>query len=473
MHNKWKNLSMPVRASLVYMMVSILHLGIGFITSPIYTRLMSETDYGTVSVYNSYFSVVGVVAMYCLNYGFFDNAMHKYKDDRNVLTFSILVLSALITTGTYLLCILFKVFVPQIISLNWQLLHLLFLTFLLQPAYNLWISRQRYEYKYQASGLISGIVFFLSPVFAVLCIIKGIYRDDVINRLWGGYIPFYVVYVCMYIYVAFQAKGVVNRKYWKEALRFNTPLIPHYLSLYMLSSSDKIMIEYFNESADVAYYSIAATIASAGTIVWTAINSSLVPYTYSRCDHKDYKSINKVTMPLILLNACVCIVIMLFAPEFLRVLAPASYKEALRCIPPLIGGAFFTSLYHVFANIIYYYEKTKYVMVASFVSATSNILLNIFLIPRVGFLAAAYTTLFCYILQAVIDFSGMKKAAGDNVYSVNTLFVISCIVIVPAIFIGKIYTHIIFRYMIIAAFLIILFVFKKRVIGIVNMIRNS
>ena len=69
--------------------------------------------------------------------------------------------------------------------------------------------------------------------------------------------------------------------------------------------------------------------------------------------------------------------------------------------------------YHIYANIVYFYKKPKYVMIGSVTAVVINIILNYIFINLYGYLAAAYTTLICYLIQAFIDYLGMKKAVEN------------------------------------------------------------
>ena len=72
-------------------------------------------------------------------------------------------------------------------------------------------------------------------------------------------------------------------------------------------------------------------------------------------------------------------VVIAFAPEVVRILAPNEYFEAIWVIPPLATSVFFIFLYTLFANIEFYYEENKFIMIASIIAAILNIILNIYL----------------------------------------------------------------------------------------------
>lgn len=315
-----------------------------------------------------------------------------------------------------------------LLQIDTPLMILMLVIFLLQPAYNFWITRQRFEYKYKASSVVMVVMNLLSPLAALCCIKADLFNNRVYDRLFGAEIVLLAFYVFFYFKTIISAKGKVNVSYWRFAFLFNLPLIPHYLSQYMMNSADKIMISSMIGDSQAAYYSVAYSVAAVISIVWTSINASLVPFTYQKCEKKRYEDISAVVTPLWLIFAVGCLALMVFAPELMRFMAPSEYAIGKYVIPPVIGGVFFQSMYYTFANINYYYKKTKYVMYASLTAAIINIALNYLLIPRFGFIAAGYTTLLSYVIQAAIDYYAMRKVVDEKIFSLRTIIILSTVV---------------------------------------------
>ena len=80
--DKYNGLSKVKKATLWITFCSFLQRGLSFITVPIFTRLLSTADYGSVSVYQSWEMVATYLATLGVTYGGFNNGMIKFKDDR-------------------------------------------------------------------------------------------------------------------------------------------------------------------------------------------------------------------------------------------------------------------------------------------------------------------------------------------------------------------------------------------------------
>ena len=133
-------------------------------------------------------------------------------------------------------------------------------------------------------------------------------------------------------------------------------------------------------------------------------------------------------------------------------------------------SVYFIFMYDLIAKFAFYFEKTKFVMVASVVCAAANIGLNAIFIPIFGFIAAAYTTLACYILYDICHYVFMRIIArkymeGNMVYNPLILLGISVVFVALGFGIMAFYNLHVIRYGIIATGLIIMLIKRKTIIG--------
>jgi len=148
------------------------------------------------------------------------------------------------------------------------------------------------------------------------------------------------------------------------------------------------------------------------------------------------------------------------APELIKIFAPDSYAEAVWIIPPVGLSIFFTFLYCFFADFEYYYEKTRFIMVASVFSAGLNILLNYIFIREFGYIAAGYTTLFCYIVYTFLHYLNYKYIINkilsrQSVYHENKILLICVVLIAFGFILASLYKYQVIRY----SFVVLVFVF--------------
>ena len=465
-------MSLPARASFAYMMVSFIQKGLSFITGPIFTRLLTTEQYGQISIYQSWQQIFFIFASLCLSYGVFNNGMLDYRDDRDCFSFSLLILSNIATIILASFIIIFYAWVQPYIKLAVPFEVIMFISFMFQPAFAFWTARQRFDYKYKMVSIITILTSILSPLIAIILILHT-NDQKVMAKIFGSEGVLIICYFVFYIRCFIKSKMKIKIDYWKYALKFNLPLIPHYLSQIVLNSMDRLMIAALISESAAGIYSVAYSAAAVVSVIWSSINSSLIPWTYEKCEKKAYDRIAVVTQNIVTVYAIICIMVIYMAPEIMMILAPKSYLGGVYVIPPILGGVFFSSLYFIFANVVYYYKSPKYVMYASVIAAISNFFLNWWLIPIFGYVAAGYTTLFSYIVQTVIDYFAMRKVVGQCIYNMKYLIALTTGVMFIALTSNLLYPHTIIRYSILGIVIILCIVFREKIKGIIRAIKEK
>lgn len=428
----YKNLSSAVKASIWFTICSVLQKGIQFITIPFFTRLLTTEQYGQFSLYQSWLSVITIFATLNLAAGVFNNGMLKYENDRPRYISSMQGLSTVATLVVAVIYLLFKQWWDKVIGLPDIVMLAMFLELLFSPALSFWAAKQRFEYKYAALVGVTLGVSVLGPIIGIGAVLSTEHRG--VARILSVALVNAIVGLLFYLFNAIRGKTFFQKTYWRFALRFNLPLIPHYLSTIVLGQADRIMIGWYCGESEVAIYSLAYSIAWVMNIITTSINASFIPWTYQKCAKKDFSAIGRVSRYLLLLVAGITLIPTLLAPEIIAIMGSQEYSAGMWLIPPVAISTFLTFLYTLFANIEFFFEESKFVMIASVLGAALNIVLNILFIPSLGYSAAAYTTLICYLAFSLAHYLFMRKICRKRnveqaIYPMREIVVLTVVLI--------------------------------------------
>ena len=131
--------------------------------------------------------------------------------------------------------------------------------------------------------------------------------------------------------------------------------------------------------------------------------------------------------------------------------------------------------YDTFSRVEFYYEKTNYLMAASIIAATLNIALNYILIPHLGYIAAAYTTLFCYMSYAIFHYICMNRICkkylrGVRIYSTKNLMFLTFVFLLVGFIFLLTYYNIFLRYSAIVILLISIMLKRKAITNYLKLI---
>lgn len=473
--NIYNEMSAPVKASIWFTVCSVVQKGITLLSTPIFTRLLTTEQYGVYSVYQSWYSIISIFATLNLSAGVLFNGLTKYSEDRDRIISSFQGLSTTVTLVLFLLYLIKMDYWNSLLGMSSLFMIAMFIELLAVPAYAFWAVKERYDYSYKVLIVLTLLVAIGSPIIGAIAVVSTDYKAEARVLTYVGIQVIEGIF--FYIYNFKKGKTFFYKKYWKFALAFNLPLIPHYLSMTILNQADRIMISKMVGTGAAAIYSVAYQISMMMTIVTNAINSSFVPYTYKELKSHSYDGIKKNSNVLLILIGIACIIAMSFGPEIIRIFASSDYYDAIWVIPPVAASVYFMFLYSLFANIEFYFEQTKFVMVASSGGAIANIGLNYIFIQKYGYYAAGYTTLFCYILLSFAHYYFHLKVLRMHdeigiVYSTRFILLFSIILLLFMVIMPMLYNHFFIRYGIIAIIIIIMICKSKSIINILQQLKK-
>lgn len=463
--DNYNEMAVSLKASLWYTVSNILLKGISLITVPLFTRLLTEEEYGQVSVFYSWKGILLIFFTLYLYLAVYNSAILKYKEKVDEYTSSMMLLIILITTASFTILFPFRSLLTEKIGLKQSFIFIIGLTSVFESAIQFWMARKRFQYEYRSVVFVTVMLSILSPLCSVIMVI--ILDNKVAARIIFGEFPTIAIGFLLFIYILKKGKKLYVKEYWSYGLRYNLPLIPHYLSGSILNHADRIMISSMTGEAKAAFYSLAYNAAFMINIVTTAINNSLTPWLYQQMEIKNYTNIRERSKQILMGVSILLIMYILCAPEIILLLAPPSYTEAVNLLPILIASVFFQFLYGFFGAIQFYFEQPKTVMYASVIASGANIILNLIFINLFGYIAAAYTTLICYLVMSVTHYLFMirllqRKRIYAKIYDIKKMCCIAVVLLLITELSTLLYPFAIIRYGCIACMIFVIILYRKK-----------
>lgn len=419
LREKLKGMSVEVKSATVYTLSSVFSRGLAIISMPIFTRIMSSADIGVVNLYTSWYSMISIVSTLALTSGGYSLAMKEFDGERDAYESSVLTLTTIMALVMGGGLVLLSPWVSPAIGLSPQLIFLMAFGLLVMPAWDFWNLRQRFEYKYKLSFALSvgsAVLATAASVGAVLLVSSQPELNVKLSeaRLTANYLVVYGLSAVMWILLMVRGKRFYDRRFWKFSLNLSLPLIGYSIASQVLSVSDRVMISSMVGDAETGVYGVLYSASSIALFLWSAINSSFIPYLFRNIDTEGHRGVRNVSTLLLAVFALVSVLISWLGPEIIKVLATDEYLAAITLMPPIAAGVFLTSISNLYSNILVYYKKTKYIMFAAIAAAVVNVALNLVAIPLFGYGAAAYTTLASYIILAVSQWAWATRACRER-----------------------------------------------------------
>lgn len=457
-----------LKSGVWYTAANFLMKSLAFITTPIFTRLLSKEQYGT---FNNFASWQGIFAvLVTLNLGTtLISARYDFKEDLDRYILSMLTLGACSVLFCCLICNMFGVFFTDLLALEQPYINLIFVYLLFSPAVDIFQANERFFYRYKMSVFIAFLVAFGTTGLSVLLIYMM--QDRLLGRTLGAVIPTVFVGMIIVFYYIKKGKGI-HLTYWKYALPICLPYIPHMLSLTLLNAMDKTMITKICGAEDTALYSLAYTCGMIVSLFLTSMNTAYSPWLAEHLDSGNYEEVYAFSKKYILAFFGLAVGVMIFAPEVLFVLGGKGYMGAKYVMPPVAAGCVCQFLYTMFVNIEQFMKKTVGMAVASTSAALLNFILNMWLIPKFGYIAAAYTTLASYLWLLAFHMVLVHRMKLGKIYDYRFMLGIVGVVLTLTAAVNYVYSNIVLRVLLMAMyagiFLLVLYCNRNFVLGLLK-----
>ena len=432
----YKNLATPVKASLWFIVCFIIQRGLQFIGMPIFTRIMSQEDYGVYSVFFSWTNLLCVISSLSIYNGVFNKAAVKYEEERDQYISSVQYLTLLVGLVMSATILGFNSKIEEWTGFSFKLQLLMCVHILAFPSFQYWAQKQRFLFEYKSLVVITILNSILSLLLGILFVLvsddKSLALITVTVAVQTG--------INLFIFISLARKGhcFYRKDFWVWSLLSALPLIPHYLSEILLGHADRIMINQMCGPAQAGIYNIIYQLSMIMTIIRTGINGSYTPWVYISLKTGKYESIRRNTSLIVLMMAVLTLFLILVGPEILRLAAPPSYYESIIDMPAIMLGCYYIFLYVLFLNIEIYYGQNQFVAIASGVAAVLSIVANIVFIPVYGYLSCGYTTMLSYLLMAVLHYLFFRRICHQNqeacgIFNVKHIFYVSLILTICGI----------------------------------------
>ncbi len=214
----------------------------------------------------------------------------------------------------------------------------------------------------------------------------------------------------------------------KPTLKYCLFVIPHSISIWALSSSDKVIIKEYLDDYQLGIYSISYSIALVIVVITSGFSIAFPKYLYRNPEvFSEINNRNKLLIAyagLSILLTLILIFALRIEKEYVSFIdSPDTVKDVFSY--SAIGIMFF-GISQIYSSYLFYYRRTAVVAMASSLSAFFNIALNFILIPEYGIEGAAIATLVSYILYSIfIYLSAVKvhKPLQINFVSHSIVFV--------------------------------------------------
>ena len=420
-----------VKSGLWYTVANISIRAIAIITTPIYTNMLTTADYGRANTFNSWIDIFNIFTCLCVVYSI-GRAKLDYPDKFDEYLSALQGLSSTFGAIVLVIAVLLRNQLSAWMKYEVPLVIALFVYLCISPSVEYMMQRCRYLYRYKENIVIS-LITCVGQVALSILLMLAFNSNRYVGKIFGVMLPTFLLGLVFYIRFLKQGRVFYNKEYWVYALKIGLPMIPHAFALVILAQVDRIMIKDICSDADAGLYNFGYSFATLLMIFTNAIGQAWLPWFNDQLFAGKRDEIRQIQKKLALLGSFLSMGFITVAPEALMVLALKSpdYWEAKYVIPPIVLGTLAQYYYTNYVNVEIFYKKTTIIAAGSVIAAGINYLLNALMIPKFGYIAAAYTTFLSYAILMVIHFVAVTVVLKEKVYDSKYMFamlLVSCVI---------------------------------------------
>ena len=208
---------------------------------------------------------------------------------------------------------------------------------------------------------------------------------------------------------------VLDKELLKRMLRYSLPLVILGVAGILNQVADKIIFPFvYPDEAEatiqLGIYGAASKIAMIMAMFTQAFRFAYEPFVFGKSKEKDSREMYAQAMKFFIIFTLLAFLAVMFYLDILRHVIGRDYWDGLRVVPIVMAAEIFMGIYF---NLSFWYkliDETRWGAYFSLTGCIILILMNIFLVPKYGYLACAWAGFTGYGVAMLLSyFVGQKK----------------------------------------------------------------
>ena len=208
---------------------------------------------------------------------------------------------------------------------------------------------------------------------------------------------------------------VLDKELLKRMLRYSLPLVILGVAGILNQVADKIIFPFvYPDEAEatiqLGIYGAASKIAMIMAMFTQAFRFAYEPFVFGKSKEKDSREMYAQAMKFFIIFTLLAFLAVMFYLDILRHVIGRDYWDGLRVVPIVMAAEIFMGIYF---NLSFWYKLIDEARWGAYFSLTGCIILilmNIFLVPKYGYIACAWAGFTGYGVAMLLSyFVGQKK----------------------------------------------------------------
>lgn len=381
---------------------------LSFFLVPLYTNVLSTTEYGTYDMFNTTIGVLLPILTLNIQESVMRFSLDDKLDEKSILSIGaryFIVSNLLVVAGL----IVNDVFRFSIIIRDYSIFFfLMFFTQALSGIVLAYIRGIDRVAELSVSSVVSSLAIIFCNILFLVVFKWGLIGYFLAN-IFGPFAQCLYLLLCTGVF----QKIKLTEKYkleTKEMLTYSKPMIANSIAWWVNNASDKYVVIWFCGLAENGIYSVASKIPSILNIVQSIFAQAWTLSAVKEFDPEDKNGFFANTYKVYnCLMTIICSAIIVVDKIFAKFLYAKDFYVAWNYVPWLTIAIVFGALSGYVGGFFSAVKKPKLFAQSTMIGAATNVVFNIILTPLLGALGAAIATAVCYCVTWVFRYIHVQR----------------------------------------------------------------
>jgi O-antigen/teichoic acid export membrane protein len=395
--------------SVIYGIGGAVGNGISFFLLPVYTRIFSPADYGTIemmSVIVSLLTAFLVMGMDSAQSFYFFEQKLKGKQAQKIMVSAILQWRLTWGLGMVVLAGALAPFINMWFlggELPWVYFAVSFSGALFATVMSQSVEIFRLLYRPWSYIVVTMLNTILGAGLILLFVL--VFKQGILGFFLGSaFASLVIAFVGWYLVREYLDFSAWHWQWWNRLLRFGAPLLPAGLGFYMMSSADRWFIQHYHGETALGLYAVGAKFAGLMVLLVDTFRKAWWPIAMDAMHSDDGPETFRMIARLYIgLGVAAVIYLTFLAPWLVKGLTGPAFHDAYPIVGILAWQALFYGFYLIGAAGIWKAEKTYITAILMAIAGVINLLFNYLLVPSFGGTGAALATVVSYFVWILLS----------------------------------------------------------------------
>ena len=413
----------------IYGLSSVIGRLLNYLLVPLYTRIFLPEVYGIVTEWYAYVAFLIIIFTYGMETGFF-----RFAESENNLkkVYGTSILSLFFTSLIFIvLTILFAQPIADLLKYSYHKEYIIWFAIIVGIDAFTAIPFAKLRHQNKAKKFVTikllniGVNIGLNLFFLILCpkVIAN-NPESVLNYIYSPHIG--VGYVFLSNLIAsiitlillsteiFNVKISFDYPLLKKILMYSFPLLIAGLAGMVNETLDRILLKHLlpetvNVMEQIGIYGANYKVSILMLIFIQAFRFAAEPFFFSQYKEKNSKQMYADVMKYFVIFSLFIFLGVMMYIDIVKHFIGQQYHSGIKIVPILLLANLFLG---IIFNLSIWYKLNNLTRFGAYIAifgATITVLLNIWLIPKIGYFGSAWATFFCYLSMMIVSFFWGRK----------------------------------------------------------------